>query len=120
MANTSAVSTWASTCGQVRCSGSSANRGRARRRCAAAWLAALAGLGLRTDVVALYLGVPGARVDFLGLTRARRRRLAGSGGGLGHQPGRDGRRRGVSAGEKSGEPLMALGARHYGDLRATA
>jgi putative phosphonate transport system ATP-binding protein len=37
-----------------------------------------------------------------------------------HQNPRDGLRMGVSAGGNVGERLMAVGARHYGDIRATA
>ena len=37
-----------------------------------------------------------------------------------HQHARDGLRMGVSAGGNVGERLMAVGARHYGDIRARA
>jgi putative phosphonate transport system ATP-binding protein len=37
-----------------------------------------------------------------------------------HQQARDGLRMGVSAGGNVGERLMAVGARHYGDIRARA
>ncbi|MGR3434496.1 MAG: phosphonate C-P lyase system protein PhnK [Shimia sp.] len=37
-----------------------------------------------------------------------------------HQHARDGLRMGVSAGGNVGERMMAVGARHYGDIRATA
>ena len=41
-------------------------------------------------------------------------------GGVVHQHPMDGLRRQVSAGGNIGERLMATGARHYGDIRATA
>jgi ABC-type phosphonate transport system ATPase subunit len=37
-----------------------------------------------------------------------------------HQNPRDGLRMGVSAGGNVGERLMAVGARHYGEIRAAA
>ena len=40
--------------------------------------------------------------------------------GIVHQNPRDGLRMGVSAGANVGERLMAVGARHYGDIRAEA
>ncbi|MEV8782007.1 ATP-binding cassette domain-containing protein, partial [Klebsiella pneumoniae] len=40
--------------------------------------------------------------------------------GIVHQNPRDGLRMGVSAGANVGERLMAVGARHYGDIRAQA
>ena len=49
-----------------------------------------------------------------------RRRLARTDWGFVHQDARDGLRMGVSAGANVGERLMALGARHYGDIRGTA
>ncbi len=49
-----------------------------------------------------------------------RRRLARTEWAYVHQNPRDGLRMGVSAGGNVGERLMAIGARHYGDIRATA
>jgi len=83
-------------------------------------LACLAGRVVPTTGLALYATRDGERVDVLRLSAARRRRLARSEWGMVHQHARDGLRMAVSAGGNIGEPLMALGARHYGDLRATA
>ena len=53
------------------------------------------------------------------LQRGRARRLLSrTDWGFVHQDARDGLRMGVSAGANIGERLMAVGARHYGDIRA--
>jgi putative phosphonate transport system ATP-binding protein len=62
----------------------------------------------------------GASVDVLRLSEADRRRLARTDWGVVHQNPRDGLRMGVTAGANVGERLMALGARHYGAIRAAA
>jgi len=62
----------------------------------------------------------GAIVDLLRLSEAARRRLAREDWGLVHQNPRDGLRMGVTAGANVGERLMALGHRHYGNIRDTA
>lgn len=54
------------------------------------------------------------------LPEPRRRLLLRTDWGIVHQHARDGLRMGVSAGANIGEPLMALGHRHYGQLRAAA
>jgi putative phosphonate transport system ATP-binding protein len=59
-------------------------------------------------------------VDVLRLSEAERRRLARTDWGIVHQNPRDGLRMGVTAGANVGERLMALGARHYGAIRAAA
>jgi putative phosphonate transport system ATP-binding protein len=59
-------------------------------------------------------------VDVHALPEARRRRLLRAEWGVVRQNPRDGLRLGVSAGANIGEPLMALGARHYGTIRQTA
>jgi putative phosphonate transport system ATP-binding protein len=59
-------------------------------------------------------------VDVHGLSEARRRLLARTEWGFVNQDARDGLRMGVSAGANIGERLMAIGARHYGDIRGTA
>ena len=59
-------------------------------------------------------------VDVLRLPEAERRRLARTDWGIVHQNTRDGLRMGVTAGANVGERLMALGARHYGAIRAAA
>src|SRR5262249_60385398 len=62
----------------------------------------------------------GTVVNILELSEAAHRKLARSDWGIVRQDPRDGLRLGVSAGANVGEPLMALGARHYGRVRATA
>jgi putative phosphonate transport system ATP-binding protein len=54
------------------------------------------------------------------LPEAYRRWLLRAEWGVVHQDPRDGLRMAVSAGANLGEPLMALGARHYGRIRQTA
>jgi len=54
-----------------------------------------------------------------GMSEARRRMLARTDWGFVHQNPRDGLRIAVSAGANVGERLMAVGARHYGNIRAT-
>ena len=58
--------------------------------------------------------------DVQAMTEAARRRLLRTDWAFVHQNPRDGLRMGVSAGGNVGERLMAVGARHYGDIRATA
>ena len=58
--------------------------------------------------------------DVRALTEAARRRLMRTDWAFVHQNPRDGLRMGVSAGGNVGERLMAVGARHYGDIRAKA
>ncbi|CDZ85304.1 phosphonate C-P lyase system protein PhnK [Citrobacter koseri] len=55
-----------------------------------------------------------------GMSEADRRRLLRTEWGVVHQHPMDGLRRQVSAGGNIGERLMATGARHYGEIRATA
>ncbi|WP_323117844.1 phosphonate C-P lyase system protein PhnK [Burkholderia alba] len=62
----------------------------------------------------------GERVDLFALPEPRRRLLMRTEWGFVQQNPRDGLRHGVSAGANIGEPLMAVGARHYGRLRDTA
>jgi putative phosphonate transport system ATP-binding protein len=62
----------------------------------------------------------GTVVDVPRLSEAARRRLAREDWGFVHQNPRDGLRMSVTAGANVGEPLMALGHRHYGLIRATA
>ncbi|TCK34748.1 putative phosphonate transport system ATP-binding protein [Paraburkholderia sp. BL8N3] len=59
-------------------------------------------------------------LDLIGLAEPQRRMLSRTEWGFVHQNARDGLRHGVSAGANIGEPLMAIGARHYGRLRETA
>lgn len=54
------------------------------------------------------------------MSAPERRMLARTDCAFVHQHARHGLRMGVSAGGNMGAPLMALDARHYGDIRATA
>jgi putative phosphonate transport system ATP-binding protein len=58
--------------------------------------------------------------DVLAMSEPERRRLSRSDWAYVHQNPRDGLRMGVTAGGNVGERLMAVGARHYGDIRARA
>ena len=59
-------------------------------------------------------------VDVHGLSEARRRLLTRTEWGFVNQDAREGLRMTVSAGANIGERLMAIGARHYGDIRGSA
>ncbi len=58
--------------------------------------------------------------DVLAMSEPERRMLSRTDWAYVHQNPRDGLRMGVSAGGNVGERLMAVGARHYGNIRATA
>ena len=58
--------------------------------------------------------------DTLTMSEPERRMLSRTDWAFVHQHARDGLRMGVSAGGNVGERLMAVGARHYGDIRAAA
>jgi putative phosphonate transport system ATP-binding protein len=58
--------------------------------------------------------------DVLAMSETDRRRLGRTEWAYVHQNPRDGLRMGVSAGGNVGERLMAVGARHYGDIRDKA
>ena len=58
--------------------------------------------------------------DTVTLAEPERRMLSRTDWAFVHQNPRDGLRMGVSAGGNVGERLMALGARHYGDIRGRA
>ncbi len=58
--------------------------------------------------------------DTLKMSEPERRMLGRTDWAFVHQSARDGLRMGVSAGGNVGERLMAVGARHYGDIRAKA
>ena len=62
----------------------------------------------------------GAARALSSLSEAERRALMRTDWGFVHQDARDGLRMNVSAGGNVGERLMALGARHYGHIRAAA
>ena len=68
----------------------------------------------------LYTDRTGAAIDLWAASEPRRRMLMRTDWGIVHQNPRDGLRMGVSAGANVGERLMAVGARHYGDIRAEA
>jgi putative phosphonate transport system ATP-binding protein len=68
----------------------------------------------------IYHSQTDGELDLYGLSEARRRALLRLEWGLVRQNPRDGLRLNVSAGGNVGERLMAQGARHYGQLRATA
>jgi putative phosphonate transport system ATP-binding protein len=58
--------------------------------------------------------------DVLAMAETERRRLGRTDWAFVHQNPRDGLRMGVSAGGNVGERLMAVGARHYGEIRGKA
>jgi putative phosphonate transport system ATP-binding protein len=62
----------------------------------------------------------GTVADLLALSEAERRFLLRTDLGFVRQDARDGLRMNVSAGGNVGERLMAVGARHYGSIRAAA
>ncbi len=66
-----------------------------------------------------YFNRDGEGQNIYSLSEARRRHLLRTDWGIVHQHARDGLRMNVSAGANIGERLMALGQRHYGDLRST-
>jgi putative phosphonate transport system ATP-binding protein len=68
----------------------------------------------------LYTDPDGAAREVHALPEAALRRLMRTDWGFVHQNPRDGLRMGVSAGGNVGERLMAVGARHYGGIRAEA
>ena len=67
-----------------------------------------------------YRARDGAMRDLFSLTEAERRFLFRTDWGFVHQDPRMGLRMGVSAGGNVGERLMAVGRRHYGDVRKEA
>ena len=62
----------------------------------------------------------GVRRDTLTMAEAERRQLGRTDWAFVHQNPRDGLRMAISAGGNIGERLMAIGDRHYGNIRATA
>jgi putative phosphonate transport system ATP-binding protein len=83
-------------------------------------LRVLSGL-LRPDAGrVLYRDAGGAEHGVHAIGEAALRRLMRADWGFVHQDPRDGLRMEVSAGGNVGERLMAVGARHYGDIRAEA
>ena len=82
-------------------------------------LSCLAG-HLRPDAGKVIFATAEGPRDTVVMGEAARRRLARTDWAFVHQNPRDGLRMGVSAGGNVGERLMAVGARHYGDIRAQA
>ena len=82
-------------------------------------LSCLAGLQ-RPDTGEVIFATANGPQDVLTLPEAARRRLMRTDWAFVHQNPRDGLRMGVSAGGNVGERLMAVGARHYGQIRAEA
>lgn len=82
-------------------------------------LACLAG-HLRPDAGQVIFDTRDGPRDVLALAEAERRRLMRTDWAFVHQNPRDGLRMGVSAGGNVGERLMAVGARHYGNIRVQA
>ena len=68
----------------------------------------------------LYQTRHGDAADVTAMSDAQKRLLMRTDWGIVHQNPRDGLRMGVSAGANVGERLMAVGARHYGHIRADA
>jgi putative phosphonate transport system ATP-binding protein len=68
----------------------------------------------------IYRDAAGEERDIWTLSETRRRLLMRTEWGIVHQDPRDGLRMGVSAGANVGERLMAVGERHYGQIRGRA
>lgn len=68
----------------------------------------------------LYAADDKGLADVYRLSEASRRLLMRTQWGFVHQNPRDGLRMAVSAGANIGERMMAVGARHYGEIRGTA
>lgn len=67
-----------------------------------------------------YQSATWGRVDSLRMAESAQRQLARTEWAFVHQNPRDGLRLSISAGANIGERLMAVGARHYGNIRDTA
>jgi putative phosphonate transport system ATP-binding protein len=83
-------------------------------------LQCLAGLMPPTSGRIAFRDRDGLARDVYALSEPERRRLMRSDWGIVHQNPRDGLRMRISAGGNVGERLMAVGARHYGEIRASA
>ena len=80
----------------------------------------LAGRLMPDDGSVAYETASAGTVDVHRLSEARRRLLARTEWGFVNQDAREGLRMSVSVGANIGERLMAIGARHYGNIRQTA
>lgn len=67
-----------------------------------------------------YTSAQGESLDLFTLSEARQRHLMRTEWGFVEQNPRDGLRMTVSAGANIGEPMMAVGARHFGKIRETS
>lgn len=83
-------------------------------------LSCLSGRAEPEEGTVVYRDRAGDMLDVHAMSEPRRRLLMRTDWGIVHQNPRDGLRFGVSAGANIGERLMAVGARHYGDIRDTA
>ncbi|MBX9702101.1 MAG: phosphonate C-P lyase system protein PhnK [Acetobacteraceae bacterium] len=83
-------------------------------------LRVLSGLARPQAGRATWRDAAGEALDVHGMAESRRRLLHRTEWGFVHQNPCDGLRMGVSAGGNVGERLMAVGARHYGNIRAEA
>ncbi|MGC9401797.1 phosphonate C-P lyase system protein PhnK [Vibrio genomosp. F10 str. 9ZC157] len=83
-------------------------------------LRVLSGREIPDSGVVQYQLPHGERASLYGLTESERRRLLRTEWGVVHQHPMDGLRPRVSAGGNIGERLMAVGSRHYGDIRTQA
>jgi putative phosphonate transport system ATP-binding protein len=72
------------------------------------------------DGTVLYRNAQDEVVDLYRMSEAQRRFLMRTDWAFIHQNARDGLRMNVSAGANVGERLMAIGRRHYGEIRASA
>ena len=77
--------------------------------------------GMQPDAGSIRFQLRDGRIaELFELSEPMRRMLMRTDWGIVHQNPRDGLRLGVSAGANVGERLMAIGARHYGDIRGAA
>jgi putative phosphonate transport system ATP-binding protein len=83
-------------------------------------LACVSGRLAPNDGSVIYDTADRGPVDILTLSEPERRRLSRTDWGIVHQNPRDGLRMDISAGGNVGERPMAIGARHYGNIRAEA
>ncbi|MGR3372549.1 phosphonate C-P lyase system protein PhnK [Pseudooceanicola nanhaiensis] len=75
---------------------------------------------LAPDAGRVLFDLDGEAVDTVTMSEPARRKLGRTDWAVVHQHAADGLRMNVSAGGNVGERLMAVGARHYGDIRASA
>lgn len=83
-------------------------------------LSALSGRLTPTSGIVSYTGRSGESLNVHDISETQRRLLMRTDWAFVHQNPRDGLRMNVSAGANVGERLMAIGQRHYGDIRGQA